>query len=114
MHTSTVLTIPTLLMDPVAFRCASGTLLLGVKVALRFYNSHALVNMAVWTKASSSGNGITDARIAVGCPTLFRESSGASQQRLASSSKSVKPLAMQRLLTSSLRQFYDAATPEML
>ena len=51
--------------------------LLGVKVALRFYNSHALVNMAVWTKASSSGNAIADARIAVGCPTLFREGSGA-------------------------------------
>lgn len=42
------------------------------QVANRFYNSHALVNLALSYRRGDSGN-LEDLKIAVGCPTLFRE-----------------------------------------
>lgn len=50
------------------------TRMLAVQVSQRFYNSHALTNLAVsWRGGGSSRS---DFKIAVGCPTVFREGPG--------------------------------------
>ena len=45
------------------------------QLSLRYWNSHALVNLAISAKSQKDGT-LQDVKIAVGSPTLFRESGG--------------------------------------